>query len=170
MIRSMGVSHIPKSKDSYEGGFSARRVTSRGEFLTARRVMNRRMMCSHTRKVIPGHLLCEERRVYRDKKHPTSFARVRQFEVACCCLFGIGLWPAQSPVLGLVAPFPFSSSFWIFLCPTTVLALMLGIAELALRGPALLGSVPTVLGAFSCEGCNISWPGFGCQLVILFEM
>ena len=32
---------------------------------------------------VPGHLLCEERRVYRDKKHPANRAGFRKLEVRC---------------------------------------------------------------------------------------
>ena len=64
--------------------------------------------------LVPRHLPCEKSKVYRDEKHPTACARVRQFGVAYCCLSGIRPCLAQSSVLALVGSFPFSFSFWRF--------------------------------------------------------
>ena len=82
-------------------------------------------------------------------------------------LGGIGLCVAESPVLGLVPLFFFSS-----FCPTTVLVILLGIAKLAMRSFQVMGSVPTVPGqlhrwgsdclllssSFYCFDVGGSWP------------
>ena len=60
---------------------------------------------------VPGHLLCEERRVYRDKKHPANRVSFRQLEAPSFIWRFPASGPANRPPIAEQADFGFKECF-----------------------------------------------------------